>query len=46
MKTIYKQPDCEILSQSMLAILCISNDAAIDPLTSGSVDDGDYEPIY
>ena len=46
MKTIYKQPDCEIIWQNLLAVLCASQEAMIDNLDSDAVDDGDYEPLY
>lgn len=46
MKTIYKQPDCELHFIIPEMILCLSGDGTIDGMPSGSVDDGDYEPIY
>lgn len=46
MKIDYKKPDCELLHLEESGVLCFSGEGQIDPLTSGTVDGSDYEPIY
>lgn len=46
MKFDYKQPEYDILYAIPREMLCFSGDSRIDPISSGIVDDDDFDEIF